>query len=61
MEQPREPIFYPNDTGNLINVAGGEEKTLQSIERTLKRIEAILLEAQSKKNRFDVSDEKHLF
>lgn len=37
MEQPREPKFYSNEN---------QSNTLQSIDSTLKRIEAILLDFQ---------------
>lgn len=53
MEQPREPKFYPNEAILPIYASGGVEKTLQSIDGTLKRIEAILLEL---KNQFYVLD-----
>lgn len=41
LEQPREPAFYPKNEINVI-----QDKTLQSIDDTLKRIEAILLDFQ---------------
>lgn len=46
MEQPREPIFYPDEEKQFFFV-GNNDKTLQSINSTLKRIEVILLELKS--------------
>lgn len=43
MEQPREPKFYPNEVFLPLNASESTEKTLQSIDSTLKRIEKILL------------------
>lgn len=48
MEQPREPRFYPNKESINISVCSMEERTLQSIEETLKRIETILLRLEQK-------------
>ncbi|MCD7818868.1 MAG: hypothetical protein LUH07_07430 [Lachnospiraceae bacterium] len=42
MELPREPQFYQNEETIYVDSAVKEE-TLQSINNTLKRIEAILL------------------
>ncbi len=44
MEQLRAPEFYPNEVYRLAGAGGNVEKTLQSIDNTLKRIEAILLD-----------------
>lgn len=44
MEQLRAPEFYPNEVNRLAGAGGNVEKTLQSIDNTLKRIEAILLD-----------------
>lgn len=60
MEQPREPIFYPNESGFSIGLSGKEENTLQSIDRTLKRIEAIL-HCQLKQSQSAVSDDPSVF
>ena len=46
MEQLRETEFYPNEVSRLAGTGGNTEKTLQSIDSTLKRIEAILLDFQ---------------
>lgn len=51
MEHPREPRFYPNEAVLSIRTDSNAEKTLQSIDGTLKRIEAILIEW---KNQFSV-------
>ncbi len=37
MEQPREPKFYPNEVSFSAGTSGNAEKTLQSIDGTLKR------------------------
>lgn len=47
MKQPREPKFYPNEVFLPLNASESTEKTLQSIDSTLKHIEAILLELKS--------------
>lgn len=44
MNQPRESIFYSNEEKFLIDVNKNIEKTLQSIDGTLKRIEKILID-----------------
>lgn len=38
MEQPREPIFYPNKETSVFTVSP-KDNTLQSIDATLQRIE----------------------
>ena len=43
MEQPREPIFYPNKE-KAFYLTGENSDTLQSIDRTLKRIEKLLIQ-----------------
>lgn len=50
-EQLREPRFYPNEVTIPFKAGGNAEKTLQSIDDTLKRIEIILL---GLKNQFSV-------
>lgn len=47
MEQPREPRFYPNEVVLPIHSNRDVEKTLQSIDGTLKRIESTLLEVKT--------------
>lgn len=42
-EQPREPKFYPNEVTLPFKTGVNAEKTLQSIDDTLKRIETILV------------------
>ena len=46
MEQPREPIFYPNKE-KAFYFTGENSDTLQSIDRTLKRIEKLLIQIQN--------------
>ena len=58
VEQSREPRFYPHEAGFPIRVGSNAEKTLQSIDGTLKRVEVILLEL---KNQFSVSDGRVLY
>lgn len=53
MEQPREPKFYPNEVSFSVGTGGNAEKTLQSIDNTLKRIEIILLELKSQFSALD--------
>lgn len=60
MEQPREPIFYPNEMFYPSTTTSEKEKTLQSIDCTLKRIETILLDHQGKRNQPDVSGQESL-
>lgn len=47
IEQPREPVFYPNEKVHFSFENNKTEKTLQSIDGTLKRIEVNLLELKS--------------
>lgn len=47
IEQPREPVFYPNEKVRFLFENSKTEKTLQSIDDTLKRIEVSLLELKS--------------
>lgn len=46
MDQPREPRFYPNEE-KAFYYTGENNDTLQSIDRTLKRIEKLLIQIQS--------------
>ena len=47
LEQLKEPRFYPNESSLPLGAHGNTEKTLQSIDDTLKRIETILLERKN--------------
>ncbi len=46
MEQPREPIFYPDETKHFF-AFGNDEETLQSIDSTLKRIEKLFIQMRN--------------
>lgn len=53
MEQPREPKFYPNEQ-QYVFANESIEKTLQSIDSTLKRIEKLI--AQHQNQSFSLGD-----
>lgn len=46
MEQPREPRLYRNEQQRF-SISSETEKTLQSIDSTLKRIEKLIIQNQS--------------
>lgn len=47
IEQPREPVFYPYEKVHFSFENNKAERTLQSIDGTLKRIEVNLLELKN--------------
>lgn len=52
MEQPREPKFYRNEQLHFF-ISSETEKTLQSIDSTLKRIEELIIQNQSQFSSLD--------
>lgn len=47
IDQPREPQFYPNEAMLPFHRNDKTEKTLQSIDSTLKRIDQTLIQLQN--------------
>ena len=52
MQQPKDPIFYPNDTMRTMEVVDKDKNTLQSIDHTLKRKENMNETEAEMKERF---------
>jgi len=53
MEQPREPIFYPDDS--MPCVFSRDDNTLQSINSALERIEKLLIQMRNQSSSSDGS------
>lgn len=51
VEQPREPVFYPNDL--IPGAFSRDDDTLRSINSALERIEKLLIQMR---NQFSASD-----